>query len=98
MSAGFSFDHPLGDLAKLVICFDYDKGDPGCHTQRNGDPGWPSEPESVEITDVQVWKRADKTAPWVNLGISLDEDITDNDKLEQMCFAHISEIQSERED
>ena len=39
MSRANRLDYPLGPVAKLVICFDYDKGDPGCHTQRNGDPG-----------------------------------------------------------
>jgi hypothetical protein len=87
------FDYSMGPDAKLVICFDYDKGDPGCHTQRNGDPGWPPEPEACEVTDVRVWKRTD--GQWVDTGVSLGEDVTDNKRMEALCFEH---IESQREE
>jgi len=29
--------------------FHYSPGSPGCHTQRNGDPGWPPDPPEVEV-------------------------------------------------
>ena len=93
MSRANRLDYPLGPVAKLVICFDYDKGDPGCHTQRNGDPGWPEEPESVEITDVQVWHQID--GKWANTGVSLPEEVCPPDWCEKKVWQH---IEAEREE
>jgi hypothetical protein len=78
-------DYELGERAKLVICFDYEPPQAGCHTQPNGDPGWPDEPESIEVTDVQVWTRLSPSQPWVNSGVSLPEEVTDNDWLVERC-------------
>ena len=87
--------HWMGERAKLVIAFDYSKGRPGCRTRSNGDPGWPEEPEEVEVTDVRVWTRADTSAPWVDTGVSLPEEVTDNAAIEAMCWER---IERERED
>lgn len=38
----------------IRITYTYDPGDPGCMYQRNGDPGWPSEPPSADIVDIKV--------------------------------------------
>ena len=37
-----------GKEVECLIEYDYTPGDPGCHTMRNGDPGWP--PTGPEIT------------------------------------------------
>ena len=29
-----------------------ERGDPGCRTMRNGDPGWPPTPDDVEVMEV----------------------------------------------
>ena len=41
------------DDYELEITGDYSLREPGCHTQKNGDPGWPEEPESFEISEVK---------------------------------------------
>ena len=84
-----SVDYDMGPTAKLVICFDYDRGSPGCMYLRNGDPGYPPEPECVEITDCQVWHRADQRSPWINTGVSLAEDVVSNEWLEQRAWKYI---------
>ena len=38
----------LGDV-EWTAHFDYSRGRPACHTQRNGDPGWPADPPEVEV-------------------------------------------------
>jgi len=40
--------------AYLTITGDYDKGQPACYYQRNGDPGWPEDPGYFEITRVML--------------------------------------------
>ena len=83
------FDYELGPLHKLVICFDYSPGRPGCNYLRNGDPGYPDEPEEIEPTDVQVWVRASADAPWVKTGVSLPEEVTNNDWLDQRIAEYL---------
>ena len=36
---------------EIQICGTYLPGDPGVHTYANGDPGYPSTPDSIEIHD-----------------------------------------------
>lgn len=36
-----------------VTCF-LTKGDPGCHTMRNGDPGWPPSPAECDIESIKL--------------------------------------------
>ena len=85
-------EYELGERAKLVICFDYDKGDPGCHTQRNGDPGWPEVDPSVEITDVQVWVRANHESIWIKTPASLQEEVTNQEFLEDRAWYCVQEL------
>ena len=82
-----TFDYPLGERAKLVVEFDYDRGDRGCHTMSNGDPGWPEEPASVEITDVQVWVKTD--GKWATTGVSLPEEVCDTRWAEEQAWKHV---------
>lgn len=90
-----SFDYSLGERSKLVIYFDYGRGSPGCHTLRNGDPGYPDEPEALEITDVQVWIRS-ASAAWMNTGASLPEEILSNDWAEAYCWEQIERTREDR--
>jgi hypothetical protein len=34
--------------------FNYSPGRPGCHTLRNGDPGYPEEPAEIEILGIKL--------------------------------------------
>jgi hypothetical protein len=34
--------------------FGYTPGSPGCHTQRNGDPGWPADPAEYEFLAIRL--------------------------------------------
>lgn len=55
----------LGD-ADCLVEYEYSPGRPGCHTQRNGDPGWPDEPEELSIIGAFVnghWIDTDDIAP-----------------------------------
>jgi hypothetical protein len=45
--------HIGDDETEVFIEADYDKGERGCHTMRNGDPGWPEIPPSIEITGIR---------------------------------------------
>lgn len=45
-------------------------GDPGCHTMRNGDPGWPSSPAECEILSVK--QNGVEVKDWESL--KLDQD------------------------
>ena len=45
-----------GEEVEAEVVCTYHPGDPGCRTQRNGDPGWPPDPAQVEIEEV---RRAD---------------------------------------
>ena len=38
-----------GDGTEIEVQWEITPGDPGCMYQRNGDPGWPPEPDDVEI-------------------------------------------------
>jgi hypothetical protein len=39
---------------KLEIAYTYLLRDPGCRTQRNGDPGWPPEPAEVDLVAAKL--------------------------------------------
>jgi hypothetical protein len=93
----YRFDYPLGPTSKLVICFDYTKGRPGRMYERNGDPGYPDDPEELDITDVQVWHRTDNKAQWVNTGVSIGEDVIGNEWAEEKAWAYIEEQREEAE-
>jgi hypothetical protein len=58
--------------------FHYSPGRPGCHTQRNGDPGWPADPPEIEVDCV---KHADGT---VFMFEQMPE--RDRDMIEQACL------------
>lgn len=88
----FIASYELSQTHKLEICFDYSPAQPGCHTQRNGDPGWPDEPEEITITDVQVWERKDKDSPWLSIKLSLPEEITNNDFLTEKCSEYLDSL------
>ena len=42
----------------VEVFFEYTPEDPGCHTMRNGDPGWPGSDSELEILDVKVRGRS----------------------------------------
>lgn len=44
------------------VTYRYQKGDPGCIYQRNGDPGWPPEPPEIEVTAAEVDGK--EVPPW----------------------------------
>lgn len=101
-SAAVSYaQYEFGPCSMLRIHFDYKKGDPGCHTRRNGDPGWPPTPESVTITACEVWTRPYPQADWTNTGIVLPEEVTNNAFLEERCWEmieHTRDIAREERD
>lgn len=41
----------LGSIGEVEVEVDYDytKGDKGCHTMRNGDPGWPATGPEISV-------------------------------------------------
>lgn len=49
----------LGDQ-QIEVKFDYTPADPGVHTLPNGDPGYPPNPEEVEIISIH-WGDTDVT-------------------------------------
>lgn len=48
----YSADVPLDDVM-LRVCFTMTPGHPGCMYLSNGDPGFPPEPNEIEIIDVR---------------------------------------------
>ena len=42
----------IGPLENVRVRFDFQPGRPGCMYLRNGDPGYPDEPEELWITEV----------------------------------------------
>ncbi len=38
--------------ADYVVEAQYQRGSPGVYTQRNGDPGWPDDPDEIEVLSV----------------------------------------------
>jgi hypothetical protein len=44
----------IGFNFKTLIVFDFDKAEQGCHTRRNGDPGWPSIPAQAYINRIAL--------------------------------------------
>lgn len=42
----------LSKEAPVTVLYYYTPGDAGCHTMRNGDPGWPPTAPEVEIVGV----------------------------------------------
>jgi hypothetical protein len=38
----------------VVIWFNFEAGERGCHTRRNGDPGWPEVPPAIYINRVAL--------------------------------------------
>jgi hypothetical protein len=44
----FAFD------VDVLISFDFEAGERGCHTQSNGDPGWPEVPPAIYINAVAL--------------------------------------------
>jgi hypothetical protein len=81
------FTYPISQYAELRVEFDYDPGESGVHTLPNGDPGYPDVPPSLEITDVQIWARFSMVGPFTNTKISLPEEVTDNQWLEDQAWA-----------
>lgn len=53
----------FGDAGEVEceVEYDYTKGDPGCHTMRNGDPGWPPTPAEVIINRITTVHGIDVT-------------------------------------
>lgn len=64
-----------GDGWTLIIDADFEPGDPGVHTLRNGDPGYPPTGDSLEVTSVML-TRPDE------LGVDLTEILADLGLLE----------------
>lgn len=57
----YRIDYELSPLAKLVIDFDYTPGRPGRMYLRNGDPGYPPDPEERSINVVELMVRSSIT-------------------------------------
>ena len=89
MTTTYSFPIEINSLARWVVEFDYSPGRPGCHTQRNGDPGWPDEPEEFNITDMRLETRNAPATSWEKTEISLDESLTNLDYIQHLCEAFI---------
>lgn len=43
------WNEELDEFEELTVEYNYHPGDPGIHTYRNGDPGYPPTPEEYEI-------------------------------------------------
>lgn len=48
----YTIDTWIGDDDVRVVV-NYIPGDPGCHTMRNGDPGWPPTDPEIEVVAVR---------------------------------------------
>lgn len=57
----------------MQVDFDYDylKGDPGCRTLPNGDPGWPPSPPEITLNAVWIY-RPDKPLERVDIYPAID--------------------------
>lgn len=55
-------DEESGEQWIVRVDFDIDPGERGCHTQRNGDPGWPEIPAHIcdETYTVLRWTAYDE--------------------------------------
>ena len=40
------------DDGEYLVQAQYTRGSPGVYTQRNGDPGWPDDPDEIEVLSV----------------------------------------------
>ncbi len=90
----YSFTHS-GSTYSLEISFDYSPGSPGVHTLPNGDPGYPDEPDELEITDVTIIDAAEgKTTLlcWEFL-----DDFSLFERIETLCRNHLEELASSYE-
>ncbi len=87
----YSFTHS-GSTYSLEISFDYSPGSPGVHTLPNGDPGYPDEPDELEITEIiLVGESGAKNAiPWEFL-----DDFDLFDRMDTLCRNHLETLASE---
>jgi hypothetical protein len=72
------------DGHKLLVSYDHTPGDPGCHTMRNGDPGWPSSPAECDLTAV-----VDEAGNDILTSITKEQ----RDALEQDAFDHVAAME-----
>ena len=85
-SGNYSFTVGLEDPKyELLVFFDYEKGDPGCMYQSNGDPGWPEEPDAVEITDAAV----QETELFGNTVVDIPLEYLNTEKLKELAWAEV---------
>jgi len=48
----------MGFDVDVLISFDFEKGEKGCQTKLNGDPGWPEIPPTVYISRIRLSKES----------------------------------------
>ena len=72
--------------APYTVWFDYSPGCPGVHTLPNGDPGYPDEPETLELNEIE---RLNVTFP---ITVLTDEQV---DFVEQRVRDFIAEQESD---
>ena len=51
---GFACTADVDGIGECTVMYDYEEGSPGRLFMDNGDPGYPDEPESMEVTSVLI--------------------------------------------
>lgn len=69
MSAQHEATVIFGEVGKVRVRFDYEPGRPCCMYLSNGDPGYPEEPETLTINEVEI------CGVWVNASGFSDEEL-----------------------
>ena len=75
-------------LREIDLDCTYVAGDPGCHTMRNGDPGWPPSPAEVKIVD----------ARYLGKKVKIDEEKALEDVYDEVCEIAEQVAQENREE
>lgn len=93
MSTPYYFTYN-GHNYSLDIAFDYSPGYPGVNTLPNGDPGYPDEPDELEISDVSITPKdgAKMPLPWEFL-----DDFSLFDRIEALCREHLEGLSYQNE-
>ena len=77
----------LGQLGEVecLIEYDFSPGDPGCHTMRNGDPGWPPTGADIDITCITTVSGVDITKLFDGKDKSnIEDDIVAHEEVEKL--------------
>lgn len=79
---------------RMVVSFDHEPGRPGRMYLSNGDPGYPDEPASVDITDTRFERLVD--GKWVDLGFTLPGEVLDKTWAEQRAWNTVNDADDAR--